>query len=154
MLQQYPTKPELLQGIQLLFHTFLSSSHEDPLHLTMIALTSTDEICVKQQLQLPLYEFMQGRIVTTWCTKQDQFLNRIHSRRSANRWVQSLIHGIWQLYFSLWLHHNEAYYSDPEIQNKIQQLSNLNQEIRRQWATGHHGLPQTDHRHFTHMCLA
>ena len=124
MLQQYPTKPELIQGIQLLFQTFLSSSNEEPLHLTTTPPTATDDICVRQQLQLPLHEFMRGCIVTHWRTSQEQFQTRIHSRRSANRWAQSLIQGIWQLYFSLWLHHNEAYYSDPVTQNNFNNSQN------------------------------
>ena len=128
-LQQYPTKLELLHGIKVLLNMFLASSNDDPLHLMKFSSIATNEISVQHQLQLPLHEFMRGRIVKTWCKEQDQFLTRIRSRWFANRWAQSLIHGIWQLYFSLWLHPNDAYHSDLATQSKIQQLLKLNQEI-------------------------
>ena len=105
-------------------------------------------------MKLLLHEFVRGRIVTTWCSEQDEFLQRIRSRRSANRWAQLLIHETWQLFFALWLHQNKAYHSNPITQNQIQQLSKINQEIRCQWAIGLHGIPHADKHHFTHTKLA
>ena len=78
----------------------------------------------------------------------------IQFARSANWWTQLLIHEIWQLFFALWLHRNEAYHSNPITQNQIQQLSKINREIRRQWAIGLHGIPHADKHHFTHTKLA
>ena len=143
-LNNYPTKPELLHDIRALYTTF-----HDGLTKVQCATESA-----RAQMILPLHKFVRGRIVTTWCTEQDQFLQRIRARRSATRWVQMLIHEIWQLFFRLWLHRNEAYHSDPKIQNQIHQLSRINREIRRQWAIGTHGLPQADRHHFTHIKLA
>ena len=54
----------------------------------------------------------------------------------------------------MWLHRNEAHNSQPETQNTIQQLSQINQEIRRQWAIGTWGLPRADTKHFHHIKLA
>ena len=153
-LQHYLTKPELLQGIMALYNTFLDESTTDTTPLTDTSSLPSNELSIKHQLQLPLLEFVQGRLVGTWHNEQAKFLQRIQSRRSANRWTQILIHEIWQLYFSLWIHRNEAYHSDPATQNQIQQLRNLNQEIRRQSAIGLHGIPPADRRHFTYIKLA
>ena len=38
--------------------------------------------------------------------------------------------------------------------NEIQQLTKINQEIRRQWAIGPQGLPPADKHHFQHTKLA
>ena len=142
----YPTKPEILHGIQLLYEAFHNGLVEITIH------DKTDSVI--EQMKLPLHEFVRGRIITTWCSEQDEFLQRIRSRRSANRWTQLLIHEIWQLFFALWLHRNEAYHSNPITQNQIQQLSKINREIRRQWAIGLHGIPHADKHHFTHTKLA
>ena len=99
--------------------------------------------------------FLWGRIVTKWRDEQALvFLTCIRSRQSANHWAQTLIHELWHLYFALWLQCNEAYHSDPTTENKIQLLSKINQEIRRQWAIGSHGIPKVDKHHFTHIKLA
>ena len=124
ILSIYPTKPEILHGIQLLYKAFHNGLAEIPLH------DQPDSVI--EQMKLQLHEFVRGRIVTTWCSEQDEFLQRIRSRRSANRWTQLLIHEKWQLFFALWLHCNEAYHSNPKTQNQIQELSKINREIRRQ----------------------
>ena len=98
--------------------------------------------------------FLWGRIVTKWRDEQALFLTCICSRRSANHWAQTLINELWQLYFALWLQRNKAYHSNPTTQNKIQLLSKINQEIRRQWAIGSHGIPKADKHQFTRIKLA
>ena len=112
------------------------------------------QFAVNTQIELPVHEFARGLIVQQWQTKQEEFLQRIQSRKTASKWTQVLISAIWQLYFDMWLHRNEAYHSQPETQNTIQQLSNINHEIRRQWSIGTQGLPQADTKHFHHIKLA
>ena len=54
----------------------------------------------------------------------------------------------------MWLHCNEAYHSQPETQNAIRQLSNINHEIQQQWSIRTQGLPQADTKRFHHIKLA
>ena len=143
LLSNFPTKPELIQGILSLYASFSNAS-----------IKVKPFTCVTAQLQLPIHEFVRGRIVKNWRQEQEKFLQRIRSRRSSTRWTHTLIHEIWKTFFSMWLHCNEAYHSDSIKQNKIQQLTKLNQEIRRQWAIGKQGLPPADKHHFQHTKLA
>ena len=150
-LAPYPTKPELLDGIRQMFNLFLAENSDES---KTIPDNAALHPCTVVQLQLPTHEFVRGHLVRNWKEEQEQFLNQIRSRRSANRWAQLLMQEIWQLFFSLWLHRNETYHSDPTTQNKIQQLCQINREIRRQWAIGPHGIPQADIHHFLHIKLA
>ena len=109
---------------------------------------------MQAQLQLPLCEFSKGRLVHAWSQHQDEYLKQIQSQWTASKWTQTLINELWNIFFQLWLHRNEAYHSNKQVQNTIQQLQQIDNEIRRQWTIGTQGLDNTDKLHFQNQTLA
>ena len=131
----------LLQAIAWQIEPHLPSHHEaQPL--------------LQAQMQLPLHEFARGRIVHQWKEYQQQYLTAIQSPQNANRWAQTLITGLWNIYFHMWLHRNKAFHSNKQVQDKLHKLHLIDHEIRRQWNIGPQELHSADKKHFQNITLA
>ena len=65
-----------------------------------------------------------------------------------------LIQAIWDIYFQMWLHRNEAFHNNQQIQDDIHQLQQTDIKIRRQWTIGTQGLSDADKIHFQNKTLA
>ena len=54
----------------------------------------------------------------------------------------------------MWLHRNEAYHSNQQTQNTINEIQQIDREIHRQWTLGTQGLNDADKIHFKDKTLA
>ena len=106
------------------------------------------------QTQLPIHEFAKGRVVKQWTEYQKHYLCNIPSPHFTNRWTQTLVTGLWDIYFQIWLQCNEALHSNEEIQNKVHKIHLIDHEIRQQWNISTQELQSADHKHFHNITLA
>ena len=80
-LKNFPTKPEILQGINAIFHLCIQTPETEPYPGPTDGIANVlSEPSVVVQLTLPIHEFLRGRIVTKWRDEQALFLTRIRSR--------------------------------------------------------------------------
>ena len=80
-LKNFPTKPEILQGINAIFHVCIQTPETEPYPGPTDGIANVlSEPSVVVQLTLPIHEFLRGRIVTKWRDEQALFLTRIRSR--------------------------------------------------------------------------
>ena len=147
-LQQFPTQQDTIDLIDNLL--FSSSWNLPPQEQT----NPVTQQLLQAQLHLPLCEFSKGRLVHAWSQHQDEYLKQIQSQWTASKWTQTLINELWNIFFQMWLHRNEAYHSNEQVQNTIQQLQQIDNEIPRQWTIGTQGLDNTDKLHFRNQTLA
>ena len=108
---------------------------------------------MEDQLQLPLSEFRKGRLVKIWNKRQEEYLQRTQSQRTATKWTQTLIQELWNIFFQMWLYRNEAFHTDEQTQD-TQQLQQIDNEIWRQWTIGTQGLDNAEKLHFQNQTLA
>ena len=54
----------------------------------------------------------------------------------------------------MWLHRNEAYHSNQQTQNTVQENQQIDQEIHRQWTLGTQGINDADKIDFKDKTLA
>ena len=147
-LQKFPTRNDT---IELIDHLLSSNSWNIPPQKQ----TQMDTQQLMQvQLELPACEFSKGRLVEAWAQHPDEYLKSIHSPRTASKWTQTLMQELWNLFFIMWLHRNEAFHSNEQTHDIIQQLQKIDNEIRRQWTISTQGLDNADKLHFQNQTLA
>ena len=120
-------------------------------------LTPTPQRSIRTQrtnATTPARRFARGRIVKQWREHQHRYLQTIQSPRKADRRTQTLITGLWDIFFQMWLHRNEAFHSNKNIQDKLHKIHLIDQEIRQQWNIGPHDLNPADRIHFQNITLA
>ena len=147
-LMAVPTKPQTAELIdQLLLAISWKIDPQAPNDIQAANL-------MNKQLKLPLEEFAKGRLVHEWHHQQEQYLHHIQSHQTASRWTPSLITELWGIFFQMWLHRNKAYHSNQQTQNTINEIQQIDQEIRRQWTLGTQGLNNADKIHRQDKTLA
>ena len=77
--------------------------------------------CVIAQSRIGWTGFLEGLISPNWAVVQEQYFQRIGSRRSGTRWAIALSKKLWQLIFSMWDHRNSILFA----KGKIDELSGI-----------------------------
>ena len=117
-LQKFPTSNTTIELIDhLLFSSSwnLQPSPQDDLDTQQL---------MEEQLQIPLNEFSKGWLVKEWTKHQKEYLSWVQSPRTANKWTQTLLQELWNIFFQMWLHRNEAFHSNQRIQDNPATTSN------------------------------
>ena len=136
------TNPDILIAIHYLLHTGTTLSIVDvPTKPSVVKLLTA-------QLQLPIEEFLRGRIVKDWAITQHKHLRMVQSPRSANKWAAVLVTKLWETYFNSWHHRNNTFHQSESKKDSIYNIPELNYEIRRQWRLGTQELHDADKKHF------
>ena len=92
--------------------------------------------------------FFEGRIAKDWEQAQDAYYKWCRSRKSARRWSTALIQQLWNVAWDLWEQRNGIIH-DAENAEILNNMAEIDNEIRAQFQQGHDGLQQRDHSLFT-----
>jgi len=94
-----------------------------------------------QQSELGWDTFLEGRLSALWRQEQDEFWQRIKSRKSSKRWTSELIKKLWEVSWDLWTHRNMELHSSEEARTLILE-ADINRRIVEAFLHGSSGLPR------------
>ena len=99
IMKQLDTSPAILSAVKYLIQkgTLLCTDSVPPQSPKVLDL-------INAQLQLPLDEFLQGRIVKAWAILQREHYHTICAPWSEDKWAAAFVTNLWNIYFSSWTH--------------------------------------------------
>jgi hypothetical protein len=96
------------------------------------------------QQEIGWFNFLQGRISTSWVTIQSDYYKLIDSRRSGATWARRLISHLWELSRKMWLHRNYILHEMPNAETEKLQRK-LDRRITSQFQQNVDGLSTPHH---------
>ena len=105
-MRQQKTDPELQHGLYKALKAFGTKENFDRYAPT--GYPSKVQECLNAQTHLGWTGFLEGLLTTDWAVCQQEYFQRIGSKRTGHRWAVGLSKQIWKLVFEMWQHRNHC----------------------------------------------
>ena len=94
---------------------------------------------IKDQDKIGWMSFIEGYWSINWRLKQQDHLEKIHSRKSPSLWISRAQRKIWEVAWKMWMHRNDVLHNDGTTIHSHELIS-LDGEIIKELMTGLHNL--------------